>query len=52
LGFLYHNGNGLPQDESQGTTWMLKAAEQGETKAQFNLGALLCKWSWGKPGFE
>ena len=38
LGFLYFNGQGVPQDYTQGVAWWRKAAEQGDAFAQANLG--------------
>jgi len=35
----------LAQDESEGAAWVLKAAEQGNVKAQFYMGKL---YQWGK----
>jgi TPR repeat protein len=38
LGIMYHEGQGVPQDDSQALDWYRKAAEQGYAKAQLNLG--------------
>lgn len=38
LGFMYLNGEGMPQDYEQAVYWLTKAAEQGFAMAQFNLG--------------
>lgn len=38
LGFMYANGNGVPQDHAEAITWFRKAAEQGDTKAEASLG--------------
>jgi TPR repeat protein len=41
LGFLYQSGWGPEQDLLQAVAWYSSAAEQNETRAQFNLGVLL-----------
>ncbi len=38
LGLRYDTGEGIPQDCAEVVRWYLKAAEQGNAKAQFNLG--------------
>ena len=38
LGFMYANGEGVPEDDGQAVFWYRKAAEQGDAKAQYNLG--------------
>jgi TPR repeat protein len=38
LGFSYHYGQGVPQDDAAAVRWFRKAAEQGDAKAQNNLG--------------
>ena len=40
LGFMYANGEGVPQDNTEAVRWYLKAAEQGDPIAQYNLGGL------------
>jgi TPR repeat protein len=40
LGFMYANGQGVPQDYAAAVSWYRKAAEQGDATAQFNLGAM------------
>ena len=40
LGFMYENGEGVPQDYKKAEKWYHKAAEQGDTDAQYNLGNL------------
>jgi|NGEPerStandDraft_6_1074524.scaffolds.fasta_scaffold27448_2 TPR repeat protein len=40
LGVLYHEGHGVPQDDTQALAWWRKAAEQGDAAAQHNLGRL------------
>jgi TPR repeat protein len=38
LGFMYHEGLGLPKDPLKAVYWYTKAAEQDHPSAQFNLG--------------
>ena len=38
LGFMYYNGEGVPQDYAKALQWYRKAAEQGHAEAQNNLG--------------
>ena len=38
LGFMYDNGEGVPEDDVQAVFWWRKAAEQGHASAQLNLG--------------
>lgn len=38
LGFMYANGEGVPQDDKTAVKWYRLAAEQGLAHAQFNLG--------------
>lgn len=40
LGLYYENGWGTLSDPQQAIKWYKKAAEQGMTKAQVNLGTL------------
>ena len=40
LGFLYANGQGVPQDYAMARQWWEKAASQSNAQAQTNLGAL------------
>ena len=37
---MYANGEGVPKDAVQAVTWYRKAAEQGNPRAQFNLGGM------------
>ncbi|MGX3013232.1 tetratricopeptide repeat protein, partial [Ursidibacter sp. B-7004-1] len=39
LAVMYDNGQGVKQDDHQAVKWFQKAAEQGNAKAQFLLGA-------------
>ena len=38
LGFIYDNGNGVPQNDTEAVRWYRMAAEQGLAKAQSSLG--------------
>ncbi len=38
LGLMYDNGQGVVQDYAEAVRWFRKAAEQGDAKAQFNVG--------------
>ena len=38
LGFMYRDGQGVPQDDVEAVKWYRKAADQGNVDAQFNLG--------------
>ena len=40
LGFMYGNGDGVPQDHAEAIAWFRLAAEQGHAVAQFALGLL------------
>ena len=40
LGYLYANGQGVPQDCSEAAKWFRLAAGQGNAAAQFNLGVM------------
>jgi TPR repeat protein len=37
---MYENGEGVPQDYAQAVTWYRRAAEQGVSEAQTNLGVM------------
>ena len=43
LGFMYSNGQGVPQDYAEAVKWYRLAADQGHAKAQYNLGAMYKK---------
>ncbi len=43
LGFLYHKGQGVPQDYAEARKWWLRAAKQGNYNAQHSLGFLYFK---------
>ena len=38
LGFMYRDGRGVAQDDTEAVRWYILAAEQGNADAQFNLG--------------
>jgi TPR repeat protein len=40
LGFLYYDGEGVPQDYKKAFEWLSKAAEQGNALAQYTLGVM------------
>ena len=40
LGVMHENGQGVPQNFKEAVRWFTKAAEQGNTHTQFNLGDL------------
>jgi len=40
LGFMYHNGEGVPKDYAVAVRWYRLAAEQGHASAQYNLGIM------------
>jgi hypothetical protein len=40
LGFLYHHGLGVSQDDVRAASWSVKAAEKGQAEAQLLLGTL------------
>ena len=35
---MFYKGDGVPQDYAETVRWLRRAAEQGEARAQFNLG--------------
>ena len=46
------SGRGVPQDRSQAAAWYRKAAEQGDARAQFNLGLMYRYGPGYSPGLE
>ena len=40
LGFMYHNGQGVPRDDKEAIRWYRLAAAQGYALAQYNLGVM------------
>ena len=47
-GYMYATGEGVPQDGVEAVAWYRQAAEQGDAKAQYNLGAIY-RFGWGVP---
>ena len=45
-GLIYHAGRGVKRDDAEAAQWFRKAAEQGHTGAQVNLGILYAN-GWG-----
>ena len=43
VGDIYRRGEGVPQNDAEAAKWWRRAAEQGHTKAQYNLGAMYAK---------
>eukprot|EP00747_Dinoflagellata_sp_TGD_P073018 gnl/TRDRNA2_/TRDRNA2_157720_c0_seq2.p1 gnl/TRDRNA2_/TRDRNA2_157720_c0~~gnl/TRDRNA2_/TRDRNA2_157720_c0_seq2.p1 ORF type:complete len:255 (+),score=46.43 gnl/TRDRNA2_/TRDRNA2_157720_c0_seq2:193-957(+) len=37
---MYHNGQGIEQNDAEAVRWYRKAAEQGHARAQFNVGVM------------
>jgi hypothetical protein len=46
------SGRGVPKDRSQAAAWYRRAAEQGDAKAQFNLGLMYRYGSGYSPGLK
>lgn len=40
VGYMYDNGQGVPQDYKEAAKWYRQSAEQGNSLAQFNLGVM------------
>jgi TPR repeat protein len=40
IGFLFHKGLGVTQDDAEAAVWLVKAAEQNQAEAQLLLGTL------------
>ena len=40
LGFMYANGEGVPENDAEAVRWYRMAAEQGNASAQYNLGVM------------
>lgn len=43
LGLMYYQGDGVPVSIEQAQKWFMRAAEQGNAYAQYNLGWLMQK---------
>ena len=48
LGYMYHTGQGVPQDNAQAAQWYRRAADQGDAGAQMILGHMYTQ-GWGVP---
>ncbi len=42
IGIMYRHGYGVEQNYSNAMEWYLKAAEQGNRVAQYNIGITFC----------
>ena len=51
LGYMYDEGQGVPQDDAEAAKWYLKAAEQGNAGAQYNLGFMHAKGEGVRQGY-
>jgi len=40
MGLFYHNGFGVPRDQSESAKWFLKAARQGDARSQYYVGIM------------
>lgn len=40
MGLFYHNGFGVPRDQSESAQWFLKAARQGDARSQYYVGIM------------
>ena len=40
LGYMYDNGEGVPENDAEAVRWFRKAADQGLANAQYNLGIM------------
>ena len=40
---MYDQGVGVPQDAAEAVAWYRRAAEQGDARAQYNLGGMYRK---------
>lgn len=49
LAFMYANGKGVPQDNDQAASWILKAANRGHLQSQQHLASLYESGKWGFP---
>lgn len=46
IGFMYQGWEGLVVDEEKAVQWLTKAAEQGESEAQFQIGQMYDEGKW------
>jgi TPR repeat protein len=40
IGLFYHNGFGVPRDQTESAKWFLKAARQGDARSQYYVGIM------------
>jgi uncharacterized protein len=40
MGLFYHNGFGVPRDQTESAKWFLKAAQQGDARSQYYVGVM------------
>lgn len=40
VGLFYHNGFGVPRDQTESAKWFLKAARQGDQRSQYYMGIM------------
>ena len=40
MGLFYHNGFGVPRDQTESAKWFLKAARQGDARSQYYVGIM------------
>jgi TPR repeat protein len=52
LGFMYELGIGAPVDCAEAVKWYREAAEQGNARAQFNLGQIASRGFMNEPGMN
>jgi len=45
---MYHDGQGVPQNDAEALKWLRLAADQGDALAQCNLGLVYAE-GWGVP---
>ncbi|MEI9902761.1 MAG: tetratricopeptide repeat protein [Asticcacaulis sp.] len=43
LGWMYLEGDGIPQNRARGVQFIQKAADQGDAEAQYDLGVMYLK---------
>lgn len=49
LGILYSNGSAVPKDNLQAVVWFTKAADQGDSEAEYRLGEIYSQGDEGVP---
>jgi len=40
MGLFYHNGFGVPRDQTESAKWFLQAAQQGDARSQYYVGIM------------